>query len=257
MGFIYNGISSQSMKIRARLTKWQVSPALRNSFETVPGKAGIADFGCDVSERNIIISCSVLPQRSFAELVSVLDNVAEWLNPENGLKQLVIDDLPDRYFMARLSEAVDCERILRTAGSFELRFVCPDPYVYALEDEIFVLSETGLHELERVKGNTDSNPVYLLKGLISTSSSSYISLITNGEELLIVGSLSEGETLIVDSGMVTAKVIDETGRTLRNGLPSLQDLNFPILRKGVNHIEIAAENATFTELKIQAKSRWR
>ncbi|WP_225624243.1 phage tail family protein [Thermoanaerobacterium thermosaccharolyticum] len=94
MGFIYNGISSQSMKIRARLTKWQVSPALRNSFETVPGKAGIADFGCDISERNIIISCSVLPQRSFAELVSVLDNVAEWLNPENGLKQLVIDDLP-------------------------------------------------------------------------------------------------------------------------------------------------------------------
>jgi predicted phage tail component-like protein len=123
MGFIYNGISSQSMKIRARLTKWQVSPALRNSFETVPGKAGIADFGCDISERNIIISCSVLPQRSFADLVSVLDNVAEWLNPENGLKQLVIDDLPDRYFMARLSEAVDCERILRTAGSFELRFV--------------------------------------------------------------------------------------------------------------------------------------
>ena len=57
--------------------------------------------------------------------------------------------------------------------------------------------------------------------------------------------------------MVTAKVIDETGGTLRNGLPSLQDLNFPILRKGVNHIEIAAENATFTELKIQAKSRWR
>jgi phage-related protein len=111
--------------------------------------------------------------------------------------------------------------------------------------------------LERVKGNTDSNPVYLLKGLISTSSSSYISLITNGEELRIVGSLSEGETLIVDSGMVTAKVIDETGRTLRNGLPSLQDLNFPILRKGVNHIEIATENATFTELKIQAKSRWR
>jgi len=199
----------------------------------------------------------VLPQRSFAELVSVLDNVAEWLNPENGLKQLVLDDVPDRYFMARLSETVDCERLLRTAGSFELRFVCPDPYAYALEDEVFSLSETGGHEVERVKGNADSNPVYLLKGLISTSSSSYISLITNGEELRIVGSLSEGETLVIDSGMVTAKVIDETGGTLRNGLPSLQELNFPILRKGVNNIEIAAANAAFTELKIQAKSRWR
>jgi len=125
MGFIYNGISSQSMKIRARLTKWQVSPALRNSFETVPGKAGIADFGCYVSERNIIISCSVLPQRSFAELVSVLDNVAEWLNPVNGLKQLVLDDLPDRYFMARLSEEVDCERLLRTAAALNFGLFVP------------------------------------------------------------------------------------------------------------------------------------
>jgi predicted phage tail component-like protein len=144
MGFIYNGISSQSMKIRARLTKWQVSPALRNSFETVPGKAGIADFGCDISERNIIISCSVLPQRSFAELVSVLDNVAEWLNPENGLKQLVIDDLPDRYFMARLSEAVDCERILRTAGSFELRFVVVSiPVLFGRRESQSIYQFTG------------------------------------------------------------------------------------------------------------------
>ena len=159
--------------------------------------------------------------------------------------------------MARLSGAVDCERLLRTAGSFELRFVCPYPYAYALEDEVFVLSETVLHQIERVYVNADANPVYLLKGLISTSSSSYISLITNGDELRIIGSLSDGETLVIDSGLVTAKIIDETGSTLRNGLPSLQDLNFPILRKGVNNIEIAAENATFTELKIQAKSRWR
>jgi len=257
MGFIYNGISSQSMKIRARLAEWQASPALRNSFETVPGKAGVADFGCDISERTITISCSVLPQRSFAELVSVLDNAAEWLNPANGLKQLILDDVPDRYFMARLSEAVNCERLLRTAGSFELRFVCPDPYAYALEDEIFVISGTGTHEIERLTGNAESEPVYLLKGVISASSSSYISLITNGEELRIAGALSECETLVIDSGIVTAKVTDATGNTLRNGLPCLQELNFPVLRKGVNNIEINAVNAAFTELKIQAKSRWR
>jgi predicted phage tail component-like protein len=257
MGFIYNGISSQSMKIRARLAGWQVFPALRNSFETVPGKAGVADFGCDISERTITISCGVLPQLSFAGLVSVLDNAAEWLNPANGFKQLILDDVPDRYFMARLSEAVDCGRLLRTAGSFELRFVCPDPYAYALEDEIFVISGTGTHEIERLTGNAESEPVYLLKGVIAASSSSYISLITNGEELRIAGPLSEGETLVIDSGMVTAKVTDAAGNTLRHGLPSLQELNFPILRKGVNNIEVVTENATFTELKIQAKSRWR
>ena len=174
-----------------------------------------------------------------------------------GFRQLVLDDVPDRYFMARLSEAVNCERLLRTAGSFELRFVCPDPYTYAIEDEVFVLTGTGTHAAERLAGNADSEPVYFLKGMISTSSSSYISLITNGEELRIVGSLSEGETLVIDSGMVTAKVTDAAGNTLRNGLPCLQELNFPVLRKGVNNIGIGAVNAAFTELKIQAKSRWR
>ena len=47
MGFIYNGINSKNMKIKARLTSWQASPALRNTYEVVPGKAGVADFGCD------------------------------------------------------------------------------------------------------------------------------------------------------------------------------------------------------------------
>ena len=122
MGFIYNGINSKNMKIKARLTSWQASPALRNAYEVVPGKAGVADFGCDISERIITISCSIYPQKSFADLVSVLDDLAEWLNPMNGLKQLILEDIPNRFFYARLTEQVDCERLLRTAGAFELKF---------------------------------------------------------------------------------------------------------------------------------------
>ncbi|MDR0304049.1 MAG: phage tail family protein, partial [Chitinispirillales bacterium] len=120
MGFIYNGIPSQNMKIRARLTDWQMSPSLRNSYVTVPGKVGIADFGCDSTEKHIVIKCGVNPQHSFADLVSVLDGAAEWLDPSRGLGELILDDVSDRYFMARLSEAVDCERLLRTAGAFDL-----------------------------------------------------------------------------------------------------------------------------------------
>ena len=56
MGFQYNGISSQSMNIKARLTGWQMVPALRSNTETVPGKAGLADFGADSGERYIDVS---------------------------------------------------------------------------------------------------------------------------------------------------------------------------------------------------------
>lgn len=257
MGFNFNGTASKNMKIKARLTSWQASPALRNFYETVPGKAGVADFGCDSGERIITLTCYIYPQKDFAALVSVLDAMAQWLDPTKGLKQLVLDEVPDRYFMARLSEAVDCERLLRSAGTFTLKFICPDPHAYALEDETFVISEEGEHEISRSIGTTISEPVYSIQGVISSDTDSYISIITNGEELRISGALAEGETLIVDSNLVTAKVVDSVGDTLRNGMPLLYELNFPVLETGINTVVVATSNATFTELNIEANSRWR
>lgn len=169
----------------------------------------------------------------------------------------MFDDVPDRYFTARLQDAVNCERLIRSAGAFDLNFVCPDPHAYALTDESFTLTQEGANTVTRSKGNTDSFPVFLLKGIIPSGSSTYVSLKTNDEELRVVGPLAAGETLVIDSGLVTAKVVDSTGETFRNGLPLLQELNFPILRKGTNIITITAIGATFTELQIQAKSRWR
>lgn len=258
MGFIYDGISSQSMKIRARLTDWQASPALRNAFVTIPGKPGVADFGSTAAERVITVRCGVMPQRTFADLVRVLDNTAEWLTPDKGLKQLVLDDAPDRFFWARLSDAIDCERVLRSAGAFDLRFVCPDPHGYALVDEVFTLTAAGTNEMRRLKGNMDSEPVYLLKAIVPAGNESYVSIQTNDMELRVVGALSAGETLVIDTGKMTAKVIDAGDATVRNGLPHLRELTFPILNKGGNDIAIAASGeAQFSELVIQAMSRWR
>lgn len=257
MGFNFNGTASKNMKIKARLTSWQASPALRNFYETVPGKAGVADFGCDSGERIITLTCYIYPQKDFAALVSVLDAMAQWLDPTKGLKQLVLDEVPDRYFMARLSEAVDCERLLRSAGTFTLKFICPDPHAYALEDETFVISEEGEHEISRSIGTTLSEPVYSIQGVVSSDTDSYISNITNGEDLRITGALAEGETLIVDSNLVTAKVVDSVGDTLRNGLPLLYELNFPVMETGTNTVVVSTSNATFTELNIEANSRWR
>jgi predicted phage tail component-like protein len=245
------------MGIKARLTSWQASPPLRNSFVQIPGKAGVADFGSDSAERIIVVRCNVMPKYNLASLVGVLDGLAEWLDPDKGLKQLVLDDVPDRYFTARLQDAVNCERLILSAGSFDLNFVCPDPFAYALTDETFALTQTGVNMVTRAKGNTGSLPVYLLKGAIPSGAATYVSIRTNDDELRVVGALASGETLVIDSGLVTAKVVDGTGETLRNGLPCLQELNFPFLRKGANTVTIAATGATFTELQIQAKSRWR
>ena len=88
--------------------------------------------------------------------------------------------------------------------------------------------------------------------------SNYITITTNGSQLKIVNAtLISSETLVVDTDMMTAWVEDANGNILRNGLPYLSELNFPTLSVGGNTIAVAANNAMFTSLEIQAKSRWR
>lgn len=259
MGFSYNDISSSDMGIKARLTSWQVCGGLRNYTASIPGKSGVADFGADFDYREINVSCSIAPKKNFRSLVAVLDDISLWLDPTDGLKQLVFDDVPDRYFMARLYEKVDCERLLvRSAGSFDLKFFCPDPFAYAVEDEEYTISSTGSHTVRRTKGNIDSHPVYRIRGVISSAASRYITITANGVELKIVNAtLTASETLVVDTDMMTAWVEDANENVLRNGLPYLSELNFPTLAVGNNTVAVAANNATFTSLEIQAKSRWR
>ena len=236
MGFSYNDITSKSMGLKARLTSWQVSGSLRNFTTTVPGKYGVTDFGADFDYREIVVSCSIFPRHSFSALVSTLDDIAAWLDPVGGLKQLV----------------------LRSSGSFDLTFFCPDPFGYAIEDETFSIAEEGNSTITRLIGNMESNPIYRIEGVITSGAGNSISITTNGQELKIVNAtLASGETLVVDTDRMTAYVEDADGIILRNALPYLEELNFPTLAVGSNTVSVTAANATFTGLEIQARSRWR
>jgi len=258
MGFSYNDISSNSMGLKARLTSWQVCGGMRNFTTTVPGKYGVADFGADFDYREINVACNIYPKHSFSALVNTLDDLSTWLDPMQGLKELIFDDVPDRYFMARLNDKVDCERLIRSAGSFNLKFFCPDPFAYAVTDEVFSIDSEGSHTITRLTGNVESNPIYRLEGVITASANNYISLLTNGLEMKIVNAaLSTGEVLVIDTDKMTAYVEDENGISLRNALPYLEEIDFPKLNVGDNNLGITSSNVVFTGLEIKARSRWR
>lgn len=160
--------------------------------------------------------------------------------------------------MARLNAAVECERLLRSSGSFDLTFFCPDPFGYAIEDETFSITEAGNSTVTRLIGNMESNPIYRIEGVVPSGAGNSISITTNGQELKIVNAtLAAGETLVVDTDRMTAYVEDADGMILRNALPYLEELNFPTLAVGSNTVSVTAANATFTGLEIQARSRWR
>ena len=89
MGFSFNGTTSQSMGLATRITNEYRMPDLRNNTITMPGRHGVFDFGETVSERKILISCFIPPGKTDEQFLSKKDAIIEWLNPDNGLCQLI------------------------------------------------------------------------------------------------------------------------------------------------------------------------
>lgn len=258
MGFTFDGTASKSMGIATRMASEHRVPELKNRTIEIPGRDGLLDLGSSFSERVIEISCLVLPKRTKAEFLDCKDNIVRWMSPDKGVCELELDTEPGRVYYARLRDGVTFERAAVLAATFDLTFFCPDPFGYAVEDEVFSITKTGSHTIMRAKGNMESNPVYRLKAALSSSSDRSVTIITNGTEMKITNAvLTAAETLVIDSAKMTAWVEDEHGNTLRNALPYISDLNFPALNAGNNTISVSVSNAEFTELEIQAKSRWR
>ena len=258
MGFSFDGISSKSMGIASRMTTENRVPELKNRTISMAGRDGLLDLGASLSERVIEISCFIPPKRTVAELLECKDEIVSWLSPDKGLCALVLDTEPGRVYYARLQEGVAFEKVVRFSTTFDLAFFCPNPFGYAAEDEVFTITAAGSHTVRRRLGNLYSNPIYRLKGILTSGAGRYINITTNGVELKIANAvLSASETLVVDTEKMTAWVEDADGNTLRNALPYIDELNFPTLEAGLNTVEVAVSNATFTELEIQAKSRWR
>ena len=247
MGFKFNGKTSQSFGLATRMTKENRMPDFTNNTITVPGREGLFDFGESIGERKIEISCFIPPGKSDEDFLARKDEIIAWLNPGIGLCDLILDKEPNRVYRARLESGFSFEKAVRNSCTFDLTFLCPDPYAYAENDETYEITETGEFSINRSLGNADSLPIYSLVADLAKGKNAVIT--TNGSQLQINGVLSENEVLVIDSSLMTAKVTDADGNTLRNGLPLLESLNFPALKVGTNTITIEADSTTETTMQ--------
>lgn len=242
MGFKFNGKTSQSFGLATRMTKENRMPDFTNNTITVPGREGLFDFGETIGERKIEISCFIPPGKSDEDFLARKDEIIAWLNPDIGLCDLILDKEPNRIYRARLESGFSFEKAVRNSCTFDLTFLCPDPYAYAEDDEIYEITDAGTFSINRDLGNADSLPIYSLAADLAKGK--YAVITTNGSQLQINGILAENEILVIDSSLMTAKVTDANGNTLGNGLPLLESLNFPALKVGANTITIEADSTT-------------
>lgn len=98
-------------------------PALRERKVVVPERSGAYDFGARYyDERLLTLSCGSTRQLTRGEVREV-----SYALSKKG--RIVLWDEPDKYYIGRIYDATDLERVLRTMRKYVLNFVC-EPFAY-------------------------------------------------------------------------------------------------------------------------------
>ena len=165
---------------------------------------------------------------------------------------LIFKDEPDKYIKAILSDSSELSEKL-AIGSGTLNFFCPDPYWYAINDDIIEKNASGTYKFVR-KGTCESNPLIEIKG---QNSGGKILIENESTRMNFTGRLSMGETLFLDSELITAYITTPDGQT-RSAMNDLDTLDFPVLKSGPNTFSVLPEvGSTISSVKITCRSRWK
>ena len=231
MAFRFGEFSNRDLKLYSYLSSWQLVPGGNTNTLSIPGRDGVLDFGTGLGPREIKLTCGFMPQKSAIKMGERIDQVASFLSSEKGLQKLVLSEFPDRFFMARISGTVDFKRQLRTMGSFELTFFCPDPYGYALADDVLEIKNPGAYVLDRQQGNTGSYPLIRVDADFLESTRPRLELNINDEIITLSGIWPEGSVLELDCLSQTARFIGQK-EALGNAMTALESPVFPALHTG-------------------------
>lgn len=172
----------------------ELIPSTREITEEIPGRHGEIDFGTELKPRMLELVCRTKDGLSPQEKFALKRALADYLNPIKGAKSLVFsDDVYKSYKVKFTGKLIPKDY----PGWFEfsIPFKMVDPFIYGSFLNELVGSGTILND-----GNVDTHLVIEISGPTTNPEFKI------GETpYTFVGTINEGETVIIDTGNITAK----------------------------------------------------
>ncbi|WP_202078282.1 distal tail protein Dit [Caldalkalibacillus salinus] len=252
IGFSYKGQHSHDKGLFVTNVARPLLPTVTSKTMTIPEGQGVLYFGYQYEPLELIVDIAFEGEKA-SDVQGVRRELADWLSPEEGLQALIFDDEPDKKYKAVLNDTSELEQIV-TMGQGTLQFLIPEPFAYAVEDDIFIFEKEGTFNIER-QGTAHSYPMIEIMG--SCTPSDEIEVNINDHVLSFSGRLQEEDTLVLDSQLITAKII-RANDTVESAINQLSTLAFPKTVPGQNTLEVwTTGNAILRQLKITCRSRWK
>jgi predicted phage tail component-like protein len=210
----------------------ELMPQTRDNSEEIPGKHGEIDFGTEFQARVMELHVATDEGLSPSEKRRYERKIAMYLNPISGTKKLVFLDDPDVEYEVKYAGKIDPTNY-PTWFDFTIPFKMPNPFINSFDGHSLIGSGTVTNE-----GSIETGLVIEITGEATNPE------ITIGNETLkYTGTISSGDTLIIDTEKQTAKIGSTNAMANYNGV-------FPMLQPGDVAVT-ASENVT-----VKWKDKW-
>lgn len=194
-------------------------PGTRDYFESVPGRDGEFDFGCDLEGQVLELHCVIETTRE--TWPAVRNRIAGFLNPKLGAQELTFADEPGVIYYARYSGKVPLTRY-PFAREFTIPFKMCSPHRIVSTQSFLNGAGTA------VNNGNEKTPIRVeIVGPVTNPS-----VTVSGVEMKYTGEVTASDKLIIDTDKMTATF---------NGANALANYNnkFPWLAVGDNTVTVS------------------
>jgi predicted phage tail component-like protein len=247
--FTFNGQRRDYLKVLKGRKRPPWAPVQRNILK-VPGLPGGYLQSTDTDVRVLEVPVFVKGD-NLTHLQRVKEDLAAWLVTDEP-KELIFDDDPSRIYYAVVDDTVDFEEMLRY-GKGNIRFLCPDPYVYGPEQTVNIPNGTdGQKVIVQNNGSAETYPKFTVTvnqpitflDIITPDNYMRIGqpytadqtpkqkyeLVLNDEATTISGWVTANE---VDGGVVSGAMISDGERFVAENYGTGNDWHGPAIKKSV------------------------
>lgn len=232
-----------------------LTPDIRTNTMEIPGMEGVWDFGSEWGVRTFTIPFGKVDHDKYTMQQQLRSFVAFLLDPFGRPREikLTFDYEPDKYYMVKLNDRIDPERLFFTS-EFEVSFVANKPQanfivpsneiswdadIPIMNDVLWGMGETEIKILyPRIINLVYSGTKAIRAGFRLQGTGNNVTISANGKTMSF-GNM-RGETYQVDG---------ETYTIFQNGEDRLTNTEFIELVHGSNQVKINGSNLnlTFTE----------
>ena len=206
----YNALDSYSdFQIVAKSIDRPILPALRRRELTIPGKHGTYSFGSEAYDNRIISVAIQYVGATFNDLRLRARDIAAWLS-QTSYKELIFSDEPDKYYLAKIYDAVGLENFFRL-GKATIQFECQPFALYVVTSAEDVYLDDGVPLDADVILDAGDDYKFTLD---AADSGDTITVTNNGNAELGLGAEEGAQFNIIVTGTFTVFSISMNGKTL-------------------------------------------